>query len=218
MPRRPPAYLPQRIATIASDRHGIDHERLVGVDPRRDLVLARGERSRRERREQPSSLLLVPLRVRSDRQCLRDGRLDRAPVPLEAPDRKPQLVETVVDRRHVEPSLVPTQVRLDEADGALALRDGVVSEELSAFLQVVVGAGRGHVTLDVLEPAADRQRRVGLAVLEQHEVATDEITAKLEEARWIDSPLEDRRRRAPRRDRGGEGLLRGSGVGREVGR
>ena len=70
--------------------------------------------------------------------------------------------------------------------------------------------------LHILEAAAERQRRIGLATFQQHEIAVEQVHVELKLTGGIDPPLERWRWRAPGGDRRRECPLRGVGVGRQM--
>ena len=216
MPGRPPADLSHAEAA-ERNRHRIEDDRLMGVEPGHDLVRARLEGRRGERGQEPAALLLPALLVGPQHRGLRrSDRLDRSLIPLKTPEREPQRIVSLVDRRDVEGRLVAGEVGYEQADGAAALGDLLLLHELLAVLEIIIGVRGRDVPLHILESTSEWQRRIGLAILQQHEIAVAQVHVELELPGGIDPPLERWRWRAPGGDRRRECPLRGVGVGRQM--
>ena len=196
-------------------RHRIEHDALVRLEPLRDFLLARLDGRRGERAQQAPAFLLLPLRVRPQYGGLRRGaRLGFALIPLESPQREPQAIVPRVEGRHIHRRFVTREVGIQQSDRAPALRLLDYIHLLTPLLEI------RPPEIDksplVLKPAAHRERRVRLLILQQHILPMNEVGPEFEQSRGIDTSLEHRRRRAARGDRRGERLLGRLGIRREV--
>ena len=123
---------------------------------------------------------------------------------------------SLVDRRDVEGRLIAGAVGHEQANRAFARGDLLLLHELLAVLEIVIGVRGRDVPLHIVEAAAERQRRIGLATFQQHEITVVQVHVELELPSGIDPPLERWRWRAPGGDRRRECPLRGIGVGRQM--
>ena len=177
------------------NRHRVKNQGLQRIDPGGEFVFLRNHGGCRERGEQSAPVLLVALGMRPEHGSL--GRLAgfRVPfVPVKSPDRGLHPVQPGVNRGNVQSRLVPSEVRVQQAHGALRFFGVRLGKLFGAFRQV--GSGIPDVPLSVLEPAPDRQRRVVVFVFEKHKLTLGEVALELEETRRIDAALENRGRRA----------------------